>query len=365
MSHIVLVIHALHGGGAERVAATMANMWVQQGRQVTVITLGTVPSDVYEVRPEVHRIGLDWMRESRHLPQALWNNRQRMRALRQAIRQCQPDCVVSLTDQMNILTLLATRPLRLPVVVAEHSDPRCQNLGTVREWLRRRTYRRASAIVVLTESVAQHMRGLAGPAPVHVIPNGIAAPEGAAPLAQRAHEQLIVAMGRLSEEKGFDLLLEAFAQVARGHSPWRLEIAGAGRLREPLEQQIGRHHLADRARLVGWVEPDRFLQRAAIFVLSSRYEGFPVALLEAMAQGLAVISFDCDSGPREILRHEQDGLLVPAGDVGQLAQAIDRVIGDQALRERLSAAAMKVAERFSPERFAADWDKVLRSAAGV
>jgi glycosyltransferase involved in cell wall biosynthesis len=300
------------------------------------------------------------MRPSRGVLAASWNNQRRVWALRAAVRRLAPDCVVSVTDQMNILTLLACRPLQLPVVIAEHSDPRCQHLGMIREWLRRWTYRRAAAIVVLTESVAQHMRALARPAPVHVIPNGIAAPGDPAPGCPD-RELLVVGLGRLSEEKGFDILLRAFAELAARHRRWQLEIAGEGDQRELLQRQIVELGLADRARLVGWVDQARpFLRRAAIFVLSSRYEGFPVALLEAMAEGLAVVSFDCPSGPREIVEHERNGLLVPPGDDRQLAAALERLIVDEPLRRRLSASARDVVTRFSAERFTARWNDVLR-----
>ena len=126
---------------------------------------------------------------------------------------------------------------------------------------------------------------------------------------------MVVAMGRLSPEKGFDLLIDAFARLAAQHADWRLEIAGEGPERDALQRQIDAAGLQPQVQLVGWVsDPERFLSRSALFVMSSRYEGFPVALLEAMACGVPVISFDCDSGPREIIRPDVDGVLVPAGD---------------------------------------------------
>jgi len=116
--------------------------------------------------------------------------------------------------------------------------------------------------------------------------------------------------------------------------------------------------------LAGW-EPDpaAVLQQGDLFVLSSRFEGFPNALLEAMACGVPSISFDCPSGPAEIIRDETDGLLVPPEDVAGLAAAIDRAMTDEALRQRLSAEAVHVVERFSVERYFAHWDAVLRRDA--
>jgi glycosyltransferase involved in cell wall biosynthesis len=278
--------------------------------------------------------------------------------LRQAIRAAGAKHVLSFTDRMNVLTLLACFGGPWDVIIAERSNPQRQWLGRVWEFLRRRTYPRCRAIVVQTEYVARYARSLVGTRPVYVIPNGVRPP--ATVRAPRSRERLIVAIGRLSREKGFDLLLRAFAQVASSHPDWSLQILGEGDERRALESLVHSLQLGDRVRLPGWVnEPEPILQHAAIFVLSSRYEGFPNALLEAMAAGLACISFACDSGPAEIVRHEVDGLLVPAEDVDALAHALDRLVTDEATRVRLAEAATDVVGRFSYDAFFDRWDKVL------
>lgn len=358
--HIAVVVHALHGGGAERVAAAMANLWAGRGDRVTAITLAAADTDVYQVDSSVRRVGLALMGKSRNNLEAIWNNRRRVRALRTAIRDAQADCIVSVTDQMNILTLLASRGLQVPVVIAEHSDPRHQGLGLIRERLRRRLYPQAAAIVVLTQSVADHLCAILGERPIHVIPNGIERPPESALRARADVQPLIVSMGRLSNEKQFGKLISAFAQLATRYPDWRLAIAGEGPQRDALQRQIQDHGLARRVELVGWVDdPFAFLSRGAIYVLSSRYEGFPVALLEAMAMGLAVVSVDCDSGPREIIQDGVNGRLVPVGDLAVLTQSIAQLIEDQQLRNRLGSAARTVVERFSPERFEERWDRVF------
>jgi glycosyltransferase involved in cell wall biosynthesis len=358
--NLTLVIHALHGGGAERVAATMANQWTDQGDRVTVVTLDTVASDVYTVHPQVERIGLGLMRFSANSWYAGWNNAHRIRALRRVIRDVPADCVVSLTDQMNVLTLLASQGLHTQVVIAERSDPRHQHMNKNWERLRRWTYPQCTAAVVLTDAVAQYMRTLIGDRPVYVIPNGIGRPSVTTANVAQRDEPMMVAMGRLSPEKGFDLLIEAFAPLAARHADWRLEIAGEGPEREALQRQIDERGLQQQVRLVGWVnDAERFLSRSSLFVLSSRYEGFPVALLEAMACGVPVVSFDCDSGPREIIRPDVDGVLVPPGDTAALAQAIERLMVDPVTRQRLGSRACDVIERFSLDLFQQRWNDVL------
>ncbi len=360
MRRIALVIHALHGGGAERVAAAMANMWVTQGDHVSVVTLDTVQSDVYPVDPCVERIGLGVMGTSRGPLQALGNNRDRIRQLRSALEQVRPDGVISLTDRTNIVTLLACRCTGYPVVIAEHSDPRRQHLGFVWERLRNWTYPRATAAVVLTHAVAEYFRQRFPRLPVHVIPNGIDAPADELLAAAGGDSSRVVALGRLSPEKGFDALIDAFAAIAPRHPWWRLEIAGEGPERTRLEQRIDQHGLRGQVSLVGWVDqPARFLAQASIFFLASRYEGFPVSLLEAMATGLAVISTDCETGPREIVRHQVDGLLVPVDNPSLWGPALERLMDDRALRQRLGRSAREVVVRFSSEQFARQWTAVL------
>ena len=233
-------------------------------------------------------------------------------------------------------------------------------MGQIWERLRKWTYPRCAAAVALTDTVAQHLHTVVGQRPVYVIPNGIRVPSVTASDIAERDDRTIVAMGRLSPEKGFDLLIDAFARLAAQHPDWRLEIAGEGPERAQLQQQIDQRGLRQQVQLVGWVDdPAQFLSRGALFVLSSRYEGFPMSLLEAMACGVPVVSFDCDSGPRAIIRPEVDGLLVPAADTVALAHAIDRLMSDPVTRHSLGQRARAVVERFSLEVFVQRWNDVV------
>jgi glycosyltransferase involved in cell wall biosynthesis len=230
-------------------------------------------------------------------------------------------------------------------------------------------YRFAYAIVVQTQSIAEFFPASWRPRIV-VIPNPVPhvpvrAPESPpAPAARRT----IVAMGRLEKQKGFDLLIRAFAEAADRRPEWDLTILGEGGERAALETLVREHELSGRIALPGReADAAGALRRADLFVLSSRYEGFPNALCEAMACGLPVVAFDCPSGPAEIVRDGVDGRLVPAEDVPALAAAIVELTGDDERRRRYGAAAVAVAARFSVERIAAQWERLLvqGSAAAV
>ena len=363
---LTLVIPSLTQGGAERVLTMMANHWARSGHAVVLITLDASQNDTCPLDPEVSRVGLGLLKSSAGPLQAVWNNGTRLRSLRRAIRDSRPDIVISFIDRMNVLTLLATRGLGLDVIVSERVDPRRHEIGTMWNALRRSLYPRARALVVQTERVCRAARPLVRRKPVYVIPNAIKVPkEPAATLpAEQQSGRRIVAMGRLVPQKGFDLLIQAFAQTAAEHPEWRLHILGNGPQQRELEQLAGAGDVSERVSFGGWVaETTDFLRQSDLFVLSSRYEGFPNALLEAMACGLPAVSFDCDSGPAEIIRDGIDGLLVEAENVEALAKAMKRLMSDDELRRRMRARAPEVIERFGVDEFFRRWECVLNGGA--
>ncbi len=368
---LALVIHALSGGGAERVLTHMANHWSRHGQQVTLVTLAAAETDVYQVSDSVERVGLDVMGQSHGPLSAIKNNFRRARALRLALLAAQPDFVISFTDQMNVLTLLATLGLRLRVIICDRVDPRHHPLGRAWSLLRQTLYRRCFAAVVQTVAIRDVVQPLVAGRPVYVIPNAVA-PEVRpdTPQANQAAEdratspRRLVAMGRLVPQKGFDLLIAAFAQLATRHTEWRLDVFGEGPQRDALQQQIRQLDLAGRIHLPGWTDdPASEFARADLFVLSSRYEGFPNVVLDAMACGIPVVSFDCPTGPAEIIRHQIDGLLVEPQDVDALAGALDELMASDRTRQEYAGRAAEVTNRFSEATFHARWDGVFRRAA--
>jgi len=318
----------------------------------------------YPTDPGVDRTDLHLMRESQSFWQALINNSRRIHRLRNAIRDAQPDVVLSLSTTVNVTALLACRRLCTPVIVSEHIDPWRQQLPSAWRFLRKRTYPRAAAITVETGAVEHFFQQMAPRVPIHVVANPVKSPVQRTldvPKHPGARRQ-IVALGRLVPQKGFDLLIESFRRLADQHPNWDVRIIGDGPSREQLQQQIADCKLKDRVELYGWsTNPGPLLAQGDLFVFSSRYEGFGIALMDAMACGLPVISFNCPHGPAEIVRHNVDGLLVAPEDIGALVDAMDRLMSSPQERKRLASRAPEVLTRFSEERYFEKWRTILMS----
>ena len=336
---IAFVIYSLSAGGAERVASTLINYWVGAGEQVTLVTLDSVEKDFYRIDARVKRIALGLTSESKNRREFIGNNLRRVQSLRAFFRSFEFDVVVSFIDKTNVLVLLATLGLGVPVIVSERIDPRKHT-----RLARSQPVCGACFIHPLGPSwcrrlrISQWARRIVKKEAIHVIPNPISEQFLGSHRSNgtRAHHT-VVAIGRMEPQKGFDRLLVAFAKCAERHPDWNLRIVGEGTERPSLQELAIKLGLESRIRLdTVTKEPEKVLRDSDLFVLSSRYEGFPTVLLEAMACGLPVISFDCPSGPREMIRDGIDGVLVPPDDVEALAKAMDGLMGAQEERQRPS-----------------------------
>jgi GalNAc-alpha-(1->4)-GalNAc-alpha-(1->3)-diNAcBac-PP-undecaprenol alpha-1,4-N-acetyl-D-galactosaminyltransferase len=361
---ITLVISALGIGGAERVMAALANRWAEAGWQVTIVTFSSPGDPTFFVLDDrVTQRQLNLFAGSRNRIEGVLKNVRRVRSLRRAIAATRPDVVLAFLDRTNVLTLLATVRHPWPVVVSERSAP---HAGPGRGWglLRSLSYRRARRVVVQTSAARESLPTAIAPLIV-VIPNPVLAPRQA-DVAERAHERAdradapVVALGRFVPEKGFDMLIEAFAKVAATRPTARLVIWGDGPERGALEARRHVLELDEAVAMPGTTRtPEHAFRHASLFVLSSRVEGFPNGLLEAMSHGVPAVAFDCRHGPAEIVRDGTDGVLVPADDVDALAAAIGTLLDDDERRTEMGRRATEVRERFSFERIGPLWDGLI------
>ena len=363
---IVVFIHSLSGGGAERVAINLSRYWVERGHTVTILTLAGAEEDFYLPDCQVKRIALGLARDSQNAALGLWANMNRIKALRTILCQERPDVVLSLMTTANVLAILAARNLPIAVVASERIHPPQFPLGRTWECLRRWSYGWSDAIVALTSESADWLRQHTNARRVVVIPNPVLWPLPSQPPILEPHSVLpnqrkvVLGVGRLAFQKGFDILIKAFSRIARNHLDWDLVILGEGPERLVLENLTSTLCLNERVYLPGLVgNISDWYKAADIYVMSSRFKGFPNTLAEALASGCPAVSFDCDTGPRDIIRHEIDGLLVSPGDVEALSSAMTRLMDNEALRSEFAARAVEARERFSIERIGVMWEELF------
>lgn len=368
---ILVFSYSLLAGGAERVISNLSNQWADDGHQVIIVTQQLVDSDFYKINRLVKRISLGTAKDSSNIGTAILNNLMRLFMLRKVFKTENPDVVISMMATTNVVSILSSRGLNVPIIACERTYPPHMPIGKGWSLLRRLTYPLAMRVIMLTSEGLDWLHREIPEAFGAVIPNSVVYP---LPVSEpvinpenvvKKTSKVLLAVGRMSEEKGFSSLVGVFASLAHKNSEWVMVILGNGPLYASLEKQIQIIGLEDRVLMPGQVgNVGAWYERADLYVLSSRVEGFPNTLAEAMAHGCATLAFDCDTGPRDLIRHEIDGLLVPNADFSSLAESLERLMQNDILREEMSVRALDVRNRFSMKRILSLWDSLFADIIG-
>jgi glycosyltransferase involved in cell wall biosynthesis len=281
--------------------------------------------------------------------------------LARALRSRNNGVLIATRPALNLVAA-SVAPRSLIRIGQEH-----MNLTTHRKKMQRAIatgYSDLDAVVTLTERDLRAYSKAIGEGPLlAAVPNATPDPGG---LRSDGSSRTVIAAGRLARQKGYARLIAAFERVVATHPDWKLLICGGGPRREQLERAIERRDMQEHVTLAGPVRDiGEQMAAASVFALSSRFEGFPMVLLEAMSVGLPVVSFDCPTGPREIVEHRRNGLLVPEGDVHALAAALAEMIEDGELRRRCAAGALETASRYSLDAIGPRWDELIERLAAA
>jgi len=338
--------------GAERMTATVANELARRGHRIHILSLCDSRS-CFALEPGIRHEALFETRPS--FRTHFFGTVQGIRAY---LRRHGIAVLVEVDPLLTLFTLPACLGLNVRRVAWEHCNYD-QDLGLpLRRLARRLSARTCHRIVVLTELDREKWVRALGCRNVDVIPNALAFPLPAEPAPRTS--RTAIAVGRLTEVKGFDVLLRAWVPVARAFPQWQLRIVGSGELLGALTQ------LRDMLGLQEWVrfEPARpdietVYREASLICLSSRYEGFPLVLVEAMAYGLPIVATNCETGVRAMLTHGENAQIGPVDDPSALARGIASVIANPELAQRLSAAGRRHVHRYEAGEIAARWERLL------
>jgi len=334
--------------GAERMTAVIANALAERGYRVFVLSLWDRAS-VFPLHPHVVH---DALFESR--PSFKRQYLSTVAGIRRFVRQHGIDVLIEVDTMLTLFTLPATAGLNVRRIAWEHchfDEDLGRRSRRVARWLAARF---DDAVVVLTERDRRRWQQSAPDCSVHAIPNPL--PFHFPAQASSLDSQTVLAVGRLVPAKGFDILISAWSEVARKFPKWKLTIIGDGEERTALEEQIYTHELGDSVSLPGTTSRvEEHYRSASVFCLSSRYEGFALVLVEAMSFGLPIVSTNCDTGPKELIDPNVNGLLVPTGSPTALATTLTTLLENETLRHDLGTRARQDARRFDCSEIVARW----------
>ncbi len=337
----------------------MSNFWVQQGKTVQIICLESGVS-AYALNNQVGVVDLGKSRFFKNnIPgSGAVVNLVKVFQIRNIFKKNRQTTFISFIDRTNILSLLAKLLLNTRLVISDRSNLSEVYIPLIWKVFRKKLYRYADLMVVQTSGVLKEYEKLHIKLPlVRVIPNPVSV--GSTSLDHNKKEQMLLAVGRLHKEKGFDTLIKAYKKAEIN---WPLYIVGEGEERINLTHLIDDLNLVNQIFLVGYTnDVEHYYSRASIFVLSSLAEGMPNVLLEAMSHGCACISTDCAYGPAEIIDHNLNGILVENNRIDLLAEALKRLVHHPSKIQSLGIEAQKKAKEFNIENVSVMWDNAISS----
>ncbi len=355
---IVFVVSAINGGGAERVIVTMANRYAVCGDDVTILMVAG-HSIFYNLNENIRVLSIGQPSGGNPLVQI-----KRLFSMRKYFRMYRDSFIVAFSTRINMFSILASIGLKNSLVVSERNDPNQFHYI----WLRDKIYelgaRGNTRFVFQTEEAMKCF-----PERIQrkstVIPNPLRADLPEPFLGKR--EKKIAAVGRLESQKNHKLLIDAFLQFHQKFPEYILHIFGQGSLEQELKIQVHRLKLDEVIHFEGFC--NNILERIrnfGMFVLSSDYEGISNSLVEAMSLGIPSISTDCPIGGSALcIRDEQNGLLVPVGDVEALAEAMIKIAEDKQMAEHLSIEAIKIRETFGEKIVTNKWREYIEGGNGA
>lgn len=357
--HIAMLIGALTRGGAERVLVNLADYFVSRGYRVTMVTQ-YLKDNEYPLNPKVTRVISDITGEEITKSRVI-NFKRRFCKLRNIWKREKPDVILSFIGKNNMMAILTSRLLRIPVAVSVRADPYQEYYNSWMRFMARHLFAEADGVVLQTRQCFSFFPQKVQRKAI-ILKNPVSA-EFFRERYEGERDKTIVAVGRVDENKNHEMLIRAFAGIADKFSEYKLIIYGEGDCRRRLIELVKELSLEEQIFLPGSIDhvPDA-IYKASIFVLCSNTEGVPNTLIEAMIMGTAVISTDCPcGGPADLIEHQVNGILTPVGDVKMLQENLQNLLNDLQRMNDFGEKAKKTADMFLPEKVYGQWEDFILS----
>lgn len=361
MKHIVFLALTLTRGGAERVIANLCNEALSEKYRVSIITCMNKPVG-YELKPGIEHICIEKTSDV-HYKNLGERFLKRRKLLKQVLEECKPDVLLCFLPEPNFLALSLKKYFNFPMIISVRNDPVKEYKNPVYQAIMRVLYPKADGYVFQTKQAMDYFsfsKKIMDKA--CVIPNPLAREfVDYKRIPETDRREVIVNVGKLSSQKNQALLIQGFANIADKFPNHQLHIYGEGDKRAELEVLVKELGLQDRVVLKGNVSNlAKQIEDAALFVLSSDYEGMPNALMEAMAMGMPCISTDCPcGGPNFLIEDNENGVLVPVGNVEMLAETMDKLLQDRKLADKLGDASRRLVDTLNPDVIHTMWEDYI------
>lgn len=355
--NIAFVLPSLSSGGAERVTVNLAN-GLCRNYNVFVITLAQGDS-FYHLDENIELINCS---EQSIISQNLWyafkNNYQLFKNLTRILKTNSIDLVIAFTITANVLSILSSRRLKLRTIISERSNPNIYIPNALWRTLRKLTYKHANWLVVQTEKNRSNFKAMTPIEKIAILPNPISKNLTDKKSLQDNREHLILTVGRLDANKAQHILIRAFANVSS--KDWKVVIVGDGEESQSLIELTKSLNLEDKVIFEGKRKNIYdYYNKASIFSFTSRSEGFPNVLIEAMYFGLACISTDCPYGPSEIIENNKNGYLIDVDDIDTLANKLQFLIDNPEVLHSMGHSAHETAHAYLPDNVVTQWNTLI------
>lgn len=344
-----------NSGGTERVGTMIANGLDEAGYDIILGSLNYGEQSFFDINNSIKVLSLAQSegRALYHTPNNIYN-------IRRALIKENIDILIVVETMLVLFTLPATLGLPVKHICWEHFNFNNDLGKRGRRVARQLAARYCDSVVTLTERDKQYwLQGTHHKSQITAIPNPCPFP--VQEYVKKENTRTVLAVGRLTHIKGFDMLLEAWIEVNKAMPDWKLKIVGEGIDRQKLAEFIEQYELTNSVELVGNTnDVSKYYKEAEIFCLSSRFEGFGMVLIEALAFGLPIVSFDCEVGPAEILE-DTGSILVPQNDTSKLALSLIELMSDSERRKNISVKSKQKVKVYQPKNIIHQWIDLLES----